>query len=75
MKEVSCPKCKFEFLVNDRPKYTSKKLPKFTKQTQGWNCPACNIKHYDVTANICPHCKIDFRSKEFTDVCKQKGVI
>jgi len=74
MKEVSCPKCKFEFLVNDRPKHTSKKLPKFTTIIQGWNCPVCDNIHYDVTANICPHCGIDFRSKKFNDICKEKGV-
>lgn len=74
MKDVLCPKCGWEFLVNDRPKFTSKKLPKFTTQRQGWNCPACDTLHYDVNANICPHCGIDFRSEEFNAVCKQKGV-
>jgi len=75
MKAISCPKCKFEFLVNGRSKYTNKKLPKFTTPAQGWNCPACDNKHHDVTATICPHCGIDFNSKEFNDVCKEKGVI
>lgn len=77
MKEVSCPQCEFVFLVQDRPKYTTKKLPKFPtpKNSKGWLCPACNTTHHNVYTNICPTCNIDFNSKEFDDVCRQKGLI
>lgn len=63
---IVCPNC--EFII-------SKQFRTYTDRRPSWVCPACDSKHTDVFANICPTCKIDFNSKEFDDICREKGLI
>lgn len=73
MIQITCPQCTFIFLARG-----NKKLIKGQhrhKFSNFWACPACNTKHYDVFADICPTCKINFNSKEFDDICREKGLI
>lgn len=41
----------------------------YTKSS-GWACPKCHEKHYDVYANKCPSCGLDFNSSEFNDIVR-----
>lgn len=70
MIDVTCPQCEFIFKAKG-----NKRLIKLKVEKNRWSCPNCDTEHKGTYSNTCPTCKIDFNSKEFDDICREKGLM
>jgi hypothetical protein len=64
-KENLCKRCNG---TGVEPPYRINRTTKH--QGEGWACPKCHEKHYDVYANVCPECGLEFNSEEFNRIVR-----
>ena len=75
IKPLSCSVCKRGYWTQGQlsiheKRHYSKGNP---NPRTGWACPKCNVKHYNIYANVCPSCGLDFNSEEFNKIARNLG--